>query len=212
MLEAFLVTLIGVVAAQASPGPNLVAVASASLGHGRRAGLFVTSGISTGMLIWAVAVSFGLGALFTAYPVSLLILKFVGGSYLLWLASRALRAAWRGDATTFEAEANAVSGGTCWRRGLLVILTNPKAALMWAAVATFLFGAGLATWQVALFGPVGALSGFAIYGTYAVLFSTRAAGSFYRRFARGVESVFGAAFGAFGVKLILDGIRTLRTS
>ena len=81
---------------------------------------------------------------------------------------------------------------------------------MWAAVATFLFGADLATWQVAAFGPVGATTGFAIYGGYALVFSTRRVGAVYRRFARGVEAVFGLTFGAFGLKLLIDGGRALR--
>ena len=210
MIETFAITLVGVAAAQASPGPNLVAVASAALAQGRRAGLVVTSGVATGMLIWALAVSFGLGALFTAYPVSLLALKLAGGLYLLWLGLKGLRAAWIGRAASLGAADRRRSDLQNWRRGLFVILTNPKAALMWAAVATFLFGQGLATWQVAAFGPVGALSGFAIYGSYALLFSTGTAGRFFRRFARATEAVFGAAFGLFGASLIRDGVSTLR--
>ena len=44
MIEAYLLTLIGVVGAQAAPGPNLMAVASAALGQGRKAALLVTLG------------------------------------------------------------------------------------------------------------------------------------------------------------------------
>jgi len=40
--------------------PNLLAVASTALGQGRKAALQVTLGKSTGMLVWAVAVAFGL--------------------------------------------------------------------------------------------------------------------------------------------------------
>ena len=97
-----------------------------------------------------------------------------------------------------------------WRQGVLVVLTNPKAALMWSAVATFLFGSGLDTWQVALFGPIGATSGFMIYGCYAVLFSTGTAISLYKRFSRWFESVFSASFALLGGKLLFDGIRTIR--
>lgn len=211
MLEAYLLTWVGVMAAQASPGPNLVAVASAALGQGRREGILVTAGIASGMLVWALLVSFGLGMLFTAFPISLIILKLVGGAYLLWLGAKALRAAAvGGPATTIAADPAVRPGAAHWRRGVLVVLTNPKAALMWAAVATFLFGAGLSTAQVAGFGPLGTLSGFVIYGAYALLFSTRAVGALYRRFTRSVEAVFGAAFGLFGAKLLWDGARALR--
>ncbi|WP_179380393.1 LysE family translocator [Jannaschia marina] len=210
MLEAYLIVLVGVAAAQASPGPNLVAVASAALGRGRAAGLWVTAGVASGMLVWAVAVAFGLGALFTAFPATLVALKLIGGAYLLYLSQKGLRAALRGGTPAIRTDGGASSARRNWGRGLIVVLTNPKAALMWASVAVVLFGAGLSTAEVALFGPVGATSGFLIYGSYALLFSTRAVGSLYRRFTRAVEALFGLAFGTFGAKLVVDGVRDLR--
>ena len=210
MIEAYLITLLGVAAAQASPGPNLMAVASTGIGQGRRSALLATLGISTGMLIWALAVSYGLGTLFTTYPLSLIGLKVIGGSYLLWLSFRALKSAVSNDPADIVSDDRAHTAVDSWKHGLLVVLTNPTAALTWSAVATFLFGLGLDTWQVALFGPVGASSGFVIYGCYAVLFSTSAANSFYKRFSRWFESVFSAAFAFIGGKLLFDGLRTLR--
>lgn len=210
MLEAYLITLIGVAAAQASPGPNLFAVASAALGQGRTSALFVTLGVSTGMLIWAVAIAFGLGSLFTAYPLSLILLKFIGGGYLLWLASRALHSALIGNTSSIAMDDSPRSRVANWKRGVFVVLTNPKAALMWSAVGTVLFGANLETWQVALFGPIGATSGFLIYGSYAFLFSAGSAGIFYKRFSRWIEAVFAASFGSLGGRLVIDGVREMR--
>ena len=211
MLEAFLLTLLGIIPAQLSPGPNLVAVAGAALAEGRRAGIATALGIACGIFLWALAVALGLGRIFAAYPVSFLILKLVGGVYLLWLGLKGLRAALRaGAAPRIQAEGAQRTGLARFRGGLFVVLTNPKAALMWGAVATFLFGAGLSTVQVASFAPIGAVTGFAIYGGYAWLFSTRGAGAFYYRFARGVEAAFGLAFGAFGLMLVPSGLRSLR--
>ena len=139
-------------------------------------------------------------------------LKIVGGGYLLFLSSRALKSAFKsGGSSSIGADSTNRSALGHWRRGVLVVLTNPKAALMWSAVATILHGAALETWQVALFGPVAATTGFIIYGSYAFLFSTNLAGSFYKRFARIIEALFGATFGAFGGKLVLDGARELRS-
>lgn len=211
MFEVYLLTLIGVISAQASPGPNLIAVASAALGQGRTAALYVTLGVSTGMLIWAVAIAYGLGTLFIVYPVLLLLLKFVGGSYLLWLSWRALRSALTGQTSTINADSTTNSAFKNWKRGILVVLTNPKAALMWSAVGAVLFGANLDTWQVVLFGPVGATTGFIVYGSYAILFSTAFSFRFYKRFTRWIDSVFAASFGALGGKLIVDGIKELRS-
>ncbi|WP_308918252.1 LysE family translocator [Jannaschia sp. LMIT008] len=210
MIEAFVLTWLGVLAAQASPGPNLVAVASVALAEGRRPATMVVAGIAAGMLVWSLGTTFGLGALVAAFPLSLLAMKLVGGGYLLFLGLRAARATWRGRSAAIRPDHGALTDGAAFRRGLLVVLTNPKAVLMWAAVATFLFGQGLGSVQVLAFGPVGALSGFAVYGTYAWLFSTGLAGRTYVRFARWVEGAFAAAFGVMGGSLILSGLREAR--
>ncbi|MBO6638831.1 MAG: LysE family translocator [Roseitalea sp.] len=211
MLEAYLLTLAGVIAAQASPGPNLIAVASVSLAQGRRAGLFVVAGVSSGMLVWSLATAYGLATVLEWFPHSLTAMRVVGGGYLLWLAIKGVRAAIAGKPGSIRAARQPLSNERAWLRGFLVLLTNPKAVMMWAAVATFLFGAGLSPAQVLAFGPVGALSGLIIYGGYALLFSTGLAARSYSRFARWIEAAFGAAFGALGGRLLVDGIREMRS-
>lgn len=210
MLQAFFVTWLGVCAAQASPGPNLMAVADAALGQGRRAALLVVSGIATGSLLWALLTALGLGALFEAYPVLLTVLKFAGGCYLLYMGIRALSSIRKGQGMLITAGAGQLSNLAAWRRGFVVVMTNPKAALMWSAIATFLFGAGLSQWEVLAFGPVVAVSALAIYGAYGLLFSTGMAMGLYDRFARAVQAVFGIAFGALGGTLLWSGLRDLR--
>lgn len=210
MIEAYLVTLLGVALAQASPGPNMLAVAGAALGAGRRAALWTVAGVASGMIVWAVVVALGLGALLALYPVLLTGMKLAGGCYLTWLAMKGFAAAWRGGAPSVRAGASTASPWQAWRRGLFVVLTNPKALLMWSAVGTFLFGAGMSAVQVAAFGPIGALSAALIYGGYGLLFSTGVAERAYRRFTRVVEAGMGVAFGALGGRLILDGARELR--
>ena len=208
MFTIYLATLLGVIAAQVSPGPNLVAVASVALAQGRQPALFVVTGVASGMLVWSILTSLGLGALIEAFPNSLLLIKLVGGGYLLYLGFKAARAAiLNGAATTISPDNNSLSNVAAWRRGLWVLLTNPKAALMWAAVASFLFGHGLSSLHVLIFGPIGAISGLVIYGTYAMLFSTDVAMRGYSRFAKWFEGLFAAAFSAMGASLIWSGVR-----
>jgi len=201
MLHAYLLALSGIVLAQAAPGPNMIAVASAALGQGRRAAIFTVLGVASGMLVWATAVAFGLSAVLALYPSLLSLFKVFGGGYLLFLAARAVRASLTAGDRTVQPQIRPTNGFAAWRRGLLVVLTNPKAALMWTAVATFLFG----------FGPVAFVSASLVYGGYGLLFSTGIAVRGYARFARGIETVFGAAFGLLGVRLLHDGLRELRS-
>ncbi|MBJ3783515.1 LysE family translocator [Devosia sediminis] len=210
MLQTFLIVWLGVAAAQASPGPNMFAVAGVALSTGRRDALMVVMGIATGSLLWSLFCALGMGALFTAVPALLTLLKFVGGFYLLYMGWKALRTAARGVDANIRATRPSASALAAWRRGLLVVMTNPKAVLMWLAITTFLYGAGLGGAQVLLFGPIVATSAILIYGFYAWLFSTRTATSGYARYWRWIEAVFGAAFGAFGLVLVGSGLRDLR--
>ena len=138
-------------------------------------------------------------------------MKFLGGGYLLLLG---VKAAWKtlkgGGNASFAPDARPLTNAIAWRRGILVLLTNPKAALMSAAVASFLFGQGSSAWHVLAFGPMGALSGLIIYGTYGCLFSTRIAMRGYSRFSRWFKGIFAATFGVMGASLIWAGVREAR--
>lgn len=203
MISIYALTWLVVIATQSTPGPNLAAVASVGLAQGRRPALFTVTGICSGMIFWSVASTCGLSAIIEVVPYSLFALKFVGGLYLLFLGYKAAQRALRGGAATrFEANAPSLSDAQAWQRGLLVLLTNPKAALMWITVASFLFGQGFSAWQVLVVGPMGALSGSVIYGTYAWLFSTGVAMRGYSQYASGFESVFAVAFGFMGGGLL----------
>ncbi|MGI9386811.1 MAG: LysE family translocator [Methyloligellaceae bacterium] len=210
MIEALALATLAMAAGQLAPGPNLMAVASAGLAGGRVPALGVAAGVSTASMIWGTSVAFGLGTFLAAYPVSLLLLKFVGGGYLLWVGLRSLHAAWRSDTAELPANGRRGSFAGAWQFGVLVNMTNPKAALLWVAVATYLFGAGLAPLQVVLIGPLAAATSMAIYSGYAVLFSSGFAVRGYRRFGRLFETLFGMIFGGLGAKLVADGIREIR--
>lgn len=128
MFEIILVALVSVVSAQALPGPSLVAVASAALGQGRRPALWVASGVATGILIWAIVVALGLGAILQAYPAMLTILKVLGGGYLIWLGLKSLLMVWRGHEINIDAQNFKRNGWSNFRYGAIIALTNPTAA------------------------------------------------------------------------------------
>jgi threonine/homoserine/homoserine lactone efflux protein len=205
-VRVYLITLAGIVLGQIAPGPNLLAVVGAALGQGRRGAFYLALGVATAIFIWVTVAAFGLAALLAVYPSLLTVMKLVGGGYLCFLALRALVAAWRGGDPSFRASRTDWTPLRAWRRGLLVNLTNPKSALMWSAVATFLYGNGLSASQVLGFAPTGFVSALIVYGTYGALFSSGAAQRAYTRFARVIEAMFGLAFGAFGGKLVADAV------
>ncbi|WMT89247.1 LysE family translocator [Pelagibacterium sp. H642] len=209
MIEIYGITLIAIIIAQITPGPNLLAVAGMALSQGRAAALLVTLGVATAIFIWVSAMAAGLGAVLSIYPALITAMKFLGGGYLCFLALKAFRAALRGESPTLKANRRRLSPLGAWRTGLLVNLTNPKSALMWGAVTTFMLGSGLSALQVLAFAPVGFMTALAVYGGYSLLFSTEVARSIYSRFVKGAETLFGLAFGAVGGGLLVSGVRDL---
>ena len=188
-------------AAALSPGPNLVAVASRSLGAGRAAGQRVALGIALGAFLWALASAAGVDALFERVPGALRALELAGGAYLCWLGFKGLRSAWRGGTGTVAAVA---SGGAAAdvAHGLAVTLTNPKVALVWIALAAFVAPAIGSPAALLLFATGTAIIGYAIYGGYGWLFSARGARALHARFARAADATFGALFASLGLSLV----------
>lgn len=204
MLKIYLLTLGGVALAQIAPGANLLAVAGAALRQDLFAAIFLALGVATATLIWVTMTTYGLATLLTIYPSLLTAMKLLGGGYLCLLALKALHASAHGRHFTFTANRADLTPFTAWRRGLLINLTNPKSALTWGAVATFMFGSGLSAPQVLAFAPIGAASALTVYSIYGLLFSSDLAKRIYTRFTCSFQALFGMAFGALGGKLLAD--------
>ncbi|KXJ53824.1 MAG: hypothetical protein AXW12_13585 [Thalassospira sp. Nap_22] len=205
--------MLGIALAQVSPGPNMMAVSAAALSGGRRAGMLTASGIATGVFIWSILFSFGIGTIIDAFPQTLTAMKILGGTYFLYLAAKSLRSRQKrpgNQPTTSGPKIIPRQGLVSWRTGLLVVLTNPKAAMMWVAVSMFLASAHGAHSSLVLIGVMAAISAMMVYGTYAVLFSTGVAVRTYQRFFRVIDASFGAIFGLIGGRLLLDGLHALR--
>lgn len=117
-----------------APGPDNIFVLTQSALHGKRAGIFITLGLCTGLIVHTLAVALGLAAIFMVSALAFNILKFIGAGYLIYLAWQALRA----SNTDLKAEpkttqASALSSSVLYRRGIIMNLTNPKVAIFFLA-------------------------------------------------------------------------------
>jgi len=70
-----------------TPGPNNIMVLSSGLTYGFRPTLPHIAGITVGCALMVAAAGLGFGAIFIAYPVLQIILKFAGAAYLIYLAA-----------------------------------------------------------------------------------------------------------------------------
>lgn len=117
------------VALTMAPGPDVIFLVSQGVAGGRRAGLSVALGLSSGLLVHTTLAALGVSVIFRTSPLAFNILKYAGTAYLLWLAWGAFleRPAAGGKAVAGDAPA-------LYRRGVIMNLLNPKVALFFLAL------------------------------------------------------------------------------
>ena len=187
--------------AAASPGPATLAIATTSMQSGRRQGLALASGITTGSITWAMAAALGLGALMFAHVWLVETIRVMGAFYLLYLAYKSAKSAFLATGVTATITAPTTIG-KAYLKGLAIHLTNPKAILFFGS----LFAIGVpvgAPWQTLAI-VIGAvcLQGTIIFHFYAILFSSAPMTRFYMKMKRGFDTVFALAFGAAALRIL----------
>jgi len=210
-MEAFFPYLPGLILAHTavflalmSPGPNILAVIGTSMGIGRREGIALALGVACGTFLWVSLTVIGFTAVIATYALVMVVLKILGGFYLLWLGYKALRSA----ASARDVRTTVVSLDGKWRsyflRGLTVQMTNPKAALAMIAIVSIGVHSGAPAWVgAALVAGTTSLS-LCAHLLYAITFSTRPMVVLYTKARRVIEGALGAFFCAMGIRLLTD--------
>jgi homoserine/homoserine lactone efflux protein len=133
-LQVWLIYLAAATGLSLSPGPNgLLALTHGAL-HGRRKALFTIAGGALGFVVVIALSMFGIGALLQTSLVGLVVLKWVGGLYLVWLGIQVWRSPPIGlDARVASAQDRVATPGAMFSQGLLSAVTNPKGILFFVA-------------------------------------------------------------------------------
>ncbi|MGV2108144.1 LysE family translocator [Agrobacterium vitis] len=111
----------------ATPGPDMLLIASRSVSQGRSAGFLTYAGIAVGCYCHATAAALGLSQLFLTVPVAYEIVRWAGCIYLLYLAYKTIRS--QGAAFSPQSSLKRLSGKRIFTEGLATNLLNPKMAL-----------------------------------------------------------------------------------
>lgn len=183
-----------------SPGPANLAVCVAAMAHGAGPALRMAAGLALGLALWGVVAASGMGAILAASEAALTLLRLIGGAYLLWLAWRSAQAA-----LTPSSDAAPQKSAAGFRTGLMLNLTNPKAAFAWmAALALGLTDGGSAGGLIVAV-ALCALIGLANYLGWALVMSRGTLRRFYQRARRSIDGVAAALFGIAGAELLRQG-------
>lgn len=184
-----------------SPGPNIMSIIGTSMAVGRSPGKALALGIASGSFVWGTLTLFGLTALLTAYAGLLTLIKIAGACYLFYLAFKAFSSAYKGK--TMHVTHVTADGGfwRYYRRGLLIQMTNPKAAFTWLAILSLAMDHTAPFWVGGV--VVAGTGAISIFGhlTYAVAFSTPPVVNGYRKAQRWIDGALGSFFTFAGLKI-----------
>ncbi|KJS56148.1 LysE family translocator [Streptomyces rubellomurinus] len=115
-----------------SPGPNMIYLVSRSIAQGRRAGLVSLTGVASAFLVYLVAVTAGVAAVFSVVPALYTAIKLAGAGYLLWLAWKAVKP---GGAAVFAPQALPPDPPRkLFAMGFLTCLLNPKIVIVYLSL------------------------------------------------------------------------------
>jgi len=197
-------------AAWITPGPNMIAVISAAVSAGRRAGLATGMGLALGAVIWAGLALAGVTVLFEIFPNVALALRLLGAGYLFWLGLKALQAAVTDDCSALHPTGVLAGRGVlkgAFLTGLSVSLTNPKAALFFGSILTaFVPPAATDAYLVGVVALCGLLA-VCFHSATAFVFSTPFAVQKFNAARRRITAGFGMVFSGLGLAVAYDALR-----
>lgn len=193
-------------AAQFSPGPDMLLLLKAAVNHSLRAGLLIILGIVSGLAIHCTVGALGLSALLTTHPGAFRGLLVVGGFYLGWLGVKLLLSLREAPAPPHLicTGPKALSDKAAFLQGFLTNLTNLKAFLFLTSFIT----AGLRDDPSALrkWLLVGIILGQALVGwsLFLWLLQRPALSQRYQKLERPLNAVFGILLLCLAVQMMGD--------
>ena len=129
-IDTLLVFFMASVVLALTPGPDNLFVLTQAAQRGKMAGIAVTFGLCTGLLVHTSAVALGVAAIFQASAFAFSLLKYIGAAYLLYLAYLSFVAGAEGDGGR---QSQNLSFRRLYGRGIIMNVTNPKVSLFFLA-------------------------------------------------------------------------------
>ena len=185
-----------------TPGPNgLLALTHGAL-YGLKKTTFTIAGGALGFVLVIALSLFGIGALLAASAQLLIVLKWVGGAYLIWLGIQVWRSPAIGSAP--EGTGSLVTRTAVFRQGLLAAVTNPKGILFFVAfLPQFLVTDSPLMVQFAIMTVT--FVGIEIITETVIALGSEKIQPFLAKFGTRVNHTFGGIFIAIGIALPLRG-------
>lgn len=150
------------------PGPNSAFVVGQSLKYGVVGSLAAPLGFMSATGIHAVLVFSGVGLVIQQYSIALVVLKWLGVFYLLYLAYKSFTS----RTSKIEVSPKAISNSKMFLSAMFVSLTNPKALLASLMLYPLFVASSHSFLSQAVALTIAAMAiSFTIYGSYGLVAS-----------------------------------------
>ncbi|TXR54476.1 LysE family translocator [Reinekea thalattae] len=196
-----LLTYVAVLLALLTPGPNLMGILTTTLERGRAAGTLFGVGIAMGSLTWSILTVVGLTHFIASYDYVLWLIKLLGGAYLIYIGYKVFKASSEQEQINESLPAKKLS--EFFVSGYLLMMTNPKSAFGWLAIASLSIYKDSPTWVAAsVIGGTFILS-FITHSSFALVFSCSGFLKVYNRCRRPLLKASSLIYCLLGVKLLM---------
>jgi RhtB (resistance to homoserine/threonine) family protein len=192
--------------AAASPGPDFVMVSQQTLSNGRKAGFLCSLGIALGLSVHILYSSFGLAAVIANSSTALWVIKILGGSYLIYLGIKGLRAKAASissdDDCTETLPVEKHSAAKSIGIGFLCNALNPKAPIYFVSLFTLVLSPDMPLYQLAIYGAWMMLIQMGWFSTVVILLSNPVINRRFQNASHWIDRVLGGAMVAMGIKVM----------
>lgn len=203
MIEQLFWFSIAVLPLVAIPGPDMLLCIAQGLSNGQSGVWRAVNGVTLGYLAHGILAAVGLATLIAASPVLFEVLRWVGITYLTWLAIRML---WSAFFPSDELSSLPVGAPLSLWRGFLTSFLNPKGLFVYLSIIPqFIDPMGNAGIQAFALSMTNTVLCYVVYATMglAAARSSRV-GNVSRFRTRIAEGIGGTLLGGVAVKLATD--------
>lgn len=150
------------------PGPDNIFVLTESVTKGKKNGIALSAGLSSGVVVHTVAAATGLSLILQNSAVAFQIVKYLGALYLFYLAFQSLRE--KGNHLDLQLENKSdYNFLKLYRKGFLMNVLNPKVSLFFIAfLPQFISKTGFSViYQMLILGFIFMIQAFIIFSIIA---------------------------------------------
>jgi len=190
--------------AAASPGPDFVFVSQQTLLGGRRIGLLCSLGISLGLSVHIAYSAFGLAAIVAHSSELLWWVKILGGSYLIFLGAKGLRAKASAGPRSLRVKRSPGSPLKIIGAGFLCNALNPKAPIYFLSLFTLVLSPNMPLYQIGIFGVWIMLIQLCWFSFVVMVLSIPSVNSRFQKAGHWIDRLLGGAMVLLGIKVLMS--------